>query len=217
MATYKTVKHHPTMRQYILPLARTLSIIFTPFYLPLVGMIALFTLTYLNMLPASYKLVVVALTYAFTILLPSMLIHAYRKYHGWSPFHLNNREKRMVPYIISILTYLAYYNIMRWMHMPHFMSAIIVAALFVQVFCALFNVRMKISTHTAAIGGVTGSVMAFSFILSFNALWWLIILIIIAGMVGTARMMLRVHTLSEIVLGFITGLIVSFVTIIIVP
>ncbi|MCI7561056.1 MAG: hypothetical protein MSA38_06520, partial [Bacteroidales bacterium] len=186
MATHKTVKHHPTMRQYILPLARTLSIIFTPFYLPLVGMIALFTLTYLNMLPASYKLVVVALTYAFTILLPSMLIHAYRKYHGWSPFHLNNREKRMVPYIISILTYLAYYNIMRWMHMPHFMSAIIVAALFVQVFCALFNVRMKISTHTAAIGGVTGSVMAFSFILSFNALWWLIILIIIAGMVGTA-------------------------------
>ena len=88
MATHKTVKHHPTMRQYILPLARTLSIIFTPFYLPLVGMIALFTLTYLNMLPASYKLVVVALTYAFTILLPSMLIHAYRKYHEIGRAHV---------------------------------------------------------------------------------------------------------------------------------
>lgn len=205
------------MRHYILPIARTLSIIFTPFYLPLVGMIALFTLTYLNMLPTSYKLMVVALTYVFTILLPSVLIHSYRRYHGWSLFHLNNREKRMVPYIISILTYLAYYNIMRWMHMPHFMSAIIVAALFVQVFCALINVRMKISTHSAAIGGVTGCVMAFSFILSFNALWWLVTLIIIAGLIGTARMTLRVHTLSEVVIGFFTGLVVSFMTILIVP
>ena len=108
MATHKTVKHHPTMRQYILPLARTLSIIFTPFYLPLVGMIALFTLTYPNMLPASYKLELVSRTYAFTVLLTTMLINAYRKYHVCSPCHLNKRDKREVPNQLSMLTALAY-------------------------------------------------------------------------------------------------------------
>ena len=38
--------------------SRVMSIIFTPFYMPLVGMIALFSFSYLSLLPLSYKLFV---------------------------------------------------------------------------------------------------------------------------------------------------------------
>ena len=40
--------------------ARVISLIFTPFYLPTVGLLALFTLSYLSLLPTSYKLMVLA-------------------------------------------------------------------------------------------------------------------------------------------------------------
>ncbi len=122
----------------------------------------------------------------------------------------------MVPYILSILSYYAFYSIMRYMHMPHFMSAIIVAALFVQIACAMMNVWFKVSTHTAAIGGITGGVIAYSFIFGFNPVWWPPILLPVSGLVGTARMMLRVHSLSQIIVGYILGGVVTFLTVILI-
>ena len=41
--------------------ARVLSMVFTPFYLSLVGLIALFTFSYLSLMPWAYKLTVLAL------------------------------------------------------------------------------------------------------------------------------------------------------------
>lgn len=200
----------------LIPVARTLSLLFTPFYLPIISMIAMFIFSYLSILPWTYKLQVIAATYLFTILLPTLLIHAYRRYQGWSWFHLAHREKRMVPYLLSILSYFAWYFIMRWMHMPHFMSAIIVAALFVQIICAITNVWFKVSTHMAAIGGVTGGVIAFSFIFGFNPTWWLSFIILLSGFVGTARMMLRVHSLAQIITGYLLGAITTFLVVILI-
>lgn len=194
--------------------SRILSIIFTPFYLPLVGMIALFVFSYLSLLPLSYKLYVLLITYLFTILIPTMLIHLYRKYQGWSMLKLISREGRMVPYVISITSYFTCFYLMNASHFPHFMSSIVVAALFLQIICAIINVWFKISTHTVAIGGITGGLLAFAEIFSFNPLWWLSVLLILGGMVGTGRMILRQHSLHEVVYGYLIGMFVSYVIII---
>ncbi len=90
-------------------------------------------------------------------------------------------------------------------HIPAFMSNIIIVALIIQIACALVNVVWKISTHMAAIGGVIGALMVFSFIFHFNPLWWLCILLLIAGLLGTSRMVLRQHSLSQVVGGFALG------------
>ena len=190
--------------------ARVVSMVFTPFYLPLVGLVALFIFSYLSMLPTSYKLLVLAMVYLFTILLPSFLIHLYRKYQGWNMIEIGNRERRMVPYLISILCYFVCYYLMNMLHIPHFMSSILLAALLIQVACAIINVWWKISTHSAAIGGVVGSIMAFSAIFTFNPLWWLCLSLLLAGMVGTSRMILRQHTLPQVVTGFCIGIICAF-------
>ena len=84
----------------IIMTARILSLIFTPFYLPIVGLIALFVFSYLSLLPWSYKVLVVSLVYFFTVLMPTFLIHLYRKYQGWTLIELGVKEKRMVPYIL---------------------------------------------------------------------------------------------------------------------
>lgn len=89
--------------------------------------------------------------------------------------------------------------------MPHFMSSIIVAALLVQIVCALINLWWKISTHTAAIGGVGGALFAFAYYMGFNPVWWLCLVFIIAGVLGSCRMILRQHSLSQVVVGFWVG------------
>lgn len=184
-----------------------MSMIFTPFYLPLVGLIVLFLFSYLSLLPVLYKLTVLGIVYLFTILVPTLLIYLYRRYNGWTPIELGQKERRMVPYVISIACYMLCTYIMESMHIPHFMGSILIAALIIQITCALINVWWKISTHTAAIGGLAGALFAFGELFNFNPVWWLCVVIIFSGLLGTSRIVLRQHTLSQVVVGFIVGVV----------
>ena len=194
----------------ILLAARVMSMVFTPFYLPFIGLIALFIFSYMSLMPWQYKLMVLTMVYLFTILLPTLLIHGYRRYQGWSTLEIGQKERRMVPYIIAILCYFACYYLMTTMRIPQFMANILLAALMIQVACAIINVWWKISTHSAAIGGFEGALLAFSILFAFNPLWWFCVIMLIAGMVGTSRMILRQHTLLQVVAGFLVGMIAGF-------
>ena len=198
-----------TREKQIILGARVLSLIFTPFYLPLVGLLALFVFSYLSLYPWLFKLKVIALVYLFTILLPTLLIRFYRRYNGWTLIELGQKERRMVPYVISILCYFFCIYLMDQVHIPHFMSAILSAALFIQVACALINVWWKISTHTAAVGGVAGALFVFGELFGFNPVWWLCLVFILAGVLGTSRMILRQHTLAQVLTGFLVGVVCS--------
>ena len=197
--------------KHLILAARLISLVFTPFYLPIVGLIALFAFSYLSLLSTSYKLTVVGIVYLFTILMPTFLIHLYRCYQGWTLIELGRKERRMVPYVISILCYMLCVYIMEQLHIPHFMGSILIAALIIQIVCALINAWWKISTHTAAIGGVTGALFAFSEIFAFNPIGWLCVVLILSGLLGTSRMILRQHTLSQVLGGYGVGVVCASV------
>lgn len=193
--------------------SRVISSIISPFYLPVFGMIVLFMFTYLGMLDTWIKLRVLFIVYLFTVAIPTYLIRLYHYYHGWTPIQIGTKERRMVPYVIAIVCYFICYYILNLLHMPHFIGTVIVAALVLQVVCALVNLRWKVSTHSAAIGGVIGALIAFSFLFTFNPTWWLFFLFFMAGLVGTSRMILRQHTLIEVSMGFLIGIVVAFLAV----
>lgn len=176
-------------------------------------MVAVFLFSYLRIMPWMYKLAILLIVYLFTALIPTLLIRLYRRYQGWSLLHLLSREKRIIPYVISIVCYFTCYYLFITHNVPHIITSILMAALVVQILCALINVWWKISTHTAAIGGVTGGVVAFAFIFNFNPVWWLSLLILIGGMVGSSRMILRQHSLPQVVCGFLLGMFAVIATI----
>ena len=63
--------------KHIILSARIISMVFTPLYLPLVGLAALFLFSYLSMLEWNYKAVVLLIVYLFTVLLPTLLTMIY--------------------------------------------------------------------------------------------------------------------------------------------
>ncbi len=199
----------------ILVVASYISLVFTPFYLPLMGLLALFSFTYLSMLHWGYKFHMLLMVWVFTCLLPTTLIRLYRHYQGWHVLKLVQREARYIPYVISIACYFMCLYIMQVQHVSHIMRSIVVAALIVQILCAIINHWWKISIHTAAIGGTTGAVVAFSLIFGFYPLWWLCLLILLAGVLGTSRMLLRIHSLGEIVGGYLIGVLAGFTGVVI--
>ncbi|MGN0221851.1 MAG: hypothetical protein ACI4BA_06995 [Prevotella sp.] len=200
-------------QKHIIYIARALSLLFTPFYLPVIGLSVLFTFSYLSLLPWLYKIEVVLLVYFFTVLLPTFLIYLYRKCQRWSLIELGRRERRAVPYLISIVCYFSCIYLMQQLCIPRFMGSIVVAALIVQIVCAIINNWWKISTHTAAIGGVGGALLAFADIFGYNPIGWLCVVILVAGLLGSSRMILRQHSLLQVLAGFGVGLVCAWGTI----
>ena len=169
--------------------AQIISAIFTPFLLPFVAFVLLFTFTYLRILPLQYKLIVLGIVYCFTILLPMLSIYLI-----------------FVPYALTILSYIGCVITMYRYHLPRYMGGIIIATLLCMVICALINIKWKISTHTASSGMMVGGLLSYSFIFQFNPIGWLCAFILLAGMLGSARIIVRQHTLNEVMGGFFTGL-----------
>ena len=195
--------------------ARTLSGIFRPQYFPVLGFLALFLFTYMSMLPWTYKGTVLTLVLLGTVLLPRWTVRLWRRMNGLELHLLRHRQNRYFPYLIGICYYVFTLHILNRFHLPTFMSGIIVAAIIIQVACAIINLRWKISTHTAGAGGVCGALVAFGILFSFNPIWWLCLCILITGLVATSRMLLRQHTLGQVTAGAVLGALCGFIGIII--
>ena len=186
--------------------SQIISWILNPFSIPFLAFVVLFLFTYLNMMPSVYKIIVLAIIGSFTILMPAVTIVIFRKINKISVDELSRqRSKRFIPYILSIISYSFCLAMMHKLSIPWYMTGIILAALVVQIVCLLINFRWKLSEHMAGIGGVLGGIAAFSALFGYNPLWWLSLFILLAGVLGTARMILKHHTLGEVLCGFTVG------------
>lgn len=203
-----------TSRQLI-NAARIYCMVFSPFYAPLWAFAWLFMFTYLRLSPLSYKLFILITVFMFTIVIPRITINIFRKINKWTHWQLSHREHRYTPYIITIASYTACVLLFRNMNSAQFMLSIIVATFVAGILCGVLNLWWKVSTHVAAMGGLTGAVAAFGWIFFFNPVSMLCIMIFLSGLMGTSRMILRQHSLSQVIGGFFIGFVCSFVFILI--
>lgn len=197
-----------------LTLARIISLVFRPSYYPTVAFAVLLTVTYLSLLPWSFKLWLLAVVYLFTVLIPWVGVMLYRRAHGWSTAELSRRHRRFVPYLLHIVSYLCCFSIIENVHMPAFAGALIVASLMLQCGCTIINIWWKISMHSAAAGAAVGALVAYSLLLNYNPVWWLCLLLLLSGCVMSSRMVLLQHTLAQVLAGFAYGILCGFVGII---
>lgn len=195
----------------LLWIAQKISWFFTPFLVPTLGVALLFTFSYLRVMPLSYKFLITVAVFCFTIMMPQCTIFFYRRMNGWSLRELGRREKRFVPYILSIASYLFCLSMLYRFRVPSCMTGIVVASLIAMVVAILLNYWWKLSEHMISVGGVVGGLVCFGELFVFNPIGWICLTIIVGGMVGTSRMTLRQHNLSQIIGGFILGMASSVV------
>ena len=73
----------------------------------------------------------------------------------------------------------------------------------------LINLRYKISAHMTGIGGMLGALISLSYLLKFDMTLFYIPVIVVAGMLGTSRLLLHEHKPSQVYFGFALGLFVQ--------
>ena len=191
--------------------AKVISAIFTPFSIPFLAFVILFIFSYLSIMPLQYKLIVLGVVYCFTILMPTLTIFIFRKINGFSPKDLVERKRRYIPFILTITSYVFCLLMMHRLNIPWYMTGIILAALVMMIICVVVNLKWKLSEHMAGAGAIVGGIVAFSALFGYNPIWWLCLFILVAGVLGTARIILQHHTLGEVMGGFIVGVVCSLV------
>ena len=203
-------KEHIIADKTMLRVARITSIVFTPFSIPFLAFLVLFLFSYLRIMPILYKGIVLGIVYCFTILTPTITIFLFRKINGFARQELSERKKRYVPILLTIISYVFCLLMMRKLNIPWYMTGIIFVSLVISIICILVNLKWKLSEHMAGMGGIIGGLVSFSALFSYNLVVWLCLFILIAGILGSARIVLGHHTLGEVLSGFVVGLVCSF-------
>ena len=203
-------KEHIIADKTMLRVARITSIVFTPFSIPFLAFLVLFLFSYLRIMPVLYKGIVLGIVYCFTILTPTITIFLFRKINGFARQELSERKKRYVPILLTIISYVFCLLMMRKLNIPWYMTGIIFVSLVISIICILVNLKWKLSEHMAGMGGIIGGLVSFSALFSYNPVVWLCLFILIAGILGSARIVLGHHTLGEVLSGFVVGLVCSF-------
>lgn len=203
-------KEHIIADKTMLRVARITSIVFTPFSIPFLAFLVLFLFSYLRIMPILYKGIVLGIVYCFTILTPTITIFLFRKINGFARQELSERKKRYVPILLTIISYVFCLLMMRKLNIPWYMTGIIFVSLVISIICILVNLKWKLSELMAGMGGIIGGLVSFSALFSYNPVVWLCLFILIAGILGSARIVLGHHTLGEVLSGFVVGLVCSF-------
>ena len=203
-------KEHIIADKTMLRVARVTSIVFTPFSIPFLAFLVLFLFSYLRIMPILYKGIVLGIVYCFTILTPTITIFLFRKINGFARQELSERKKRYVPILLTIISYVFCLLMMRKLNIPWYMTGLIFVSLVISIICILVNLKWKLSEHMAGMGGIIGGLVSFSALFSYNPVVWLCLFILIAGILGSARIVLGHHTLGEVLSGFVVGLVCSF-------
>ena len=185
------IEQHIIADKNLIRTARVISMIFTPFSIPFMAFLILFVFSYLRIMPLQYKLIVLGVVYCFTILMPTLTIFLFRKINGFTPEDLTERKRRYVPFILTITSYVFCLLMMHRLNIPWYMTGIIFASLIVMIICVIVNLKWKLSEHMAGAGAIIGGLVAFSALFGYNPVGWLCIFILVAGVLGTARIILQ--------------------------
>jgi len=197
-------------------IARVTSIIFHPLLIPTLGFLLLLNSDfYFALLPWSVKKFMLLTVFLSTCILPALSILILSMNPKFD-IKMEKSTDRILPLLLSSVFYYLGYLILEQLPVYPIYNLFLIASILVQISLIVVSLKWKISAHSAAIGGLIGGISALSFRLHENAILVLSLLILVAGLVATSRLILLKHTNSQIYAGFslgflIIGLVIAFI------
>jgi len=187
-------------------IAKTVSVVFHPLFMPIYGIIIIFSApTLFGYLPGSIKKLIILIVLINNVLLPLSLM-PYLRYRNYiSSWTIENRSERMIPMFIASILYAATSYIIIRYPVPVFIKTFILGIFIISLLLTALNMWWKISLHSAAAGAMAALVLVLSFKMNSPLLWPLILVIVSAGLVLSSRLKLNAHSPAEIWSGFFLG------------
>jgi hypothetical protein len=187
-------------------LAKIISIIFHPLFMPVYGMVIIFSApTLFGYLPFAVKKLLLLIVLINNVLLPLSLLPFFKYRKIISSWTINNRRERIIPLVITTILYSATSFIIFRSPLPVFLKSFIFATSFLSLMVTLINFWWKISLHSIGAGALIALVLILSFKMYITQGWYLISVIIAGGLVLSSRLRFNFHNPQQVWFGFLTG------------
>lgn len=185
-----------------------LSWILVPLMMPTYALILFFTLSTLRLTSTlGVDTGITLIIFGITALLPGILFWVLKIYGIIDDVALNSRKERLIPYIITTLSYLGAALYLFTHGAPTWMYAFFIAGAVAAIINMCINLRWKISAHAASIAGIAAALVYLAAQPSSSPATFptLIAWLILCAMLGAARIWLRRHTPMQVICGYIVG------------
>lgn len=126
-----------------------------------------------------------------------------------SDLELSVRRERLWPLLVVLVCYVGSILLLPNTIISLFVSKFLYASIGVVMMAMVVSRWWKISLHMAGIGGAV-AMLVHIYVLGFGSLWPIYGFILLAGVLGSARLYIGVHNPSQVFVGFFGGFAVAY-------
>jgi len=184
---------------------KVLSYIFHPIIFSIIA-----TLLYFIILPSHISKqsehTILIIVFLSTYIIPILLLLFLKRFKMIESFHLRSIGERKFPILFMTVLFIFLGRTLLMTQVVNLLAySFFACALSLFLMYVLFFGKIKTSLHTLSIAGLIGFICVISFNYKMNLLLPIIGLFFLFGIIATARLKLKAHTMNEIYLGFFIG------------
>ncbi|MBR6118315.1 MAG: hypothetical protein IKQ11_05605 [Paludibacteraceae bacterium] len=187
-------------------LAKILSVVFYPLFIPTYG-IALFCYVFHS--PLLWAAIAIVGTVLFTCVLPMTSIWMLIRRGKVQDIQIEEATERTWPYLYSTIGFGFWSYLMSGiLHAPQFITFVCYGATAALAIITLINRYWKISAHLTGVGGLIGGLMNYYVIINVTPAWHTVLAWCLFSLVMMfARLRLNAHTSEQVVAGWLLGIV----------
>lgn len=190
--------------------SQIISIILHPLLIPSYFFVIVFSLkSYVSLLiPMQAKALILSLVFITTFLFPLLLILIMKRRGVINSLQMEQKEERVYPFIVTIVFYFLAYYTLKKVQISEVYHLFLIGSTIMVVFSLLINFISKISIHMVGIGGLAGALIGISIRVNLDIVVLISVFLLLAGIIGFARLSLAAHKPIQIYTGFLLGFLV---------
>lgn len=188
-------------------ISQILSWVLVPLIIPVYGILFIFRLSILDVIPAGLQTAVTFVIAGINFVGPMLLIFLLKLFGVVQDVGLNGRKERLIPYIITALCYGGSAWFVASRGAPVWVAMFFCGGAAAAIINLLINFKWKISSHAAAIAGLVALLIRLQRDMAVEPrlVVWLLITVLAAGLLGSARVWLNRHSVWQVLAGYLVG------------
>ena len=193
--------------------AKAVSYLLHPLLMPTYGTLLLFYqvesyLKYIYNPPVKkfFTLLIFLLTFLGPALITTFLVFQNKV----SSLRMMDRKERKLPFLFTSILYISTYILLIRLNVNQTITALFLASTVSVLITFIITLFWKISAHMVGIAGLAGGIYGIMLTYQLPTNYQLLVLFLAAGIVGSARIQLKQHSLNQVLAGTVLGFLSCF-------
>ncbi len=192
-------------------LARFISLIFHPVFMPVYGLLVIFySPTLMVHLPSAMKRIMFLLVAINMTVVPLAMIPLLKYRNIIRSYNMDTRAERIIPLALGSMMYLLSTIIFYSYQIPVLIKSFMLAVSVTSALILINTFFWKISVHAAGMGALLATAIALSLRMRTDILIILLPLLILSGLVMSVRLYMNSHSPAQVYTGFLLAFFTVF-------